>query len=118
MNRHFFEVFNHIHVPSSESVLVVQNTVRKGTKSNVLYCDYLHHQPLGTSVWYWTISFAAHSFAVNIIHRIRPFLTREAAQLLVQALVYNYYYYNYCNSLLAGLPNLCSVSRTPQQDSC
>ena len=34
--------------------------------------------------------------------RIRPFLTREAAQLLVQSLVI--FRLDYCNSLLAGLP--------------
>ena len=65
-----------------------------------------------------TANINAVAVALYNIRRIRPFLTREAAQLLVQALVYNYYYYDYCNSLLAGLPNLCSVSRTLQQDSC
>ena len=42
--------------PCSDSV---QNCVRKGSKSNVLYCDYLHNQPRGTSVWYWTSRYAA-----------------------------------------------------------
>ncbi|KAK0145318.1 hypothetical protein N1851_015793 [Merluccius polli] len=41
-------------------------------------------------------------FDLYNIHRIRPFLTREAAQLLVQALVVSHL--EYCNSLLAGLP--------------
>ena len=36
-------------------------------------------------------------FALYNIRRIQPFLTREAAQLLVQSL-------DYCKSLLAGLP--------------
>ena len=36
------------------------------------------------------------------LYNIRPFLTREAAQLLVQALVIHHL--DYCNSLLAGLP--------------
>ncbi|KAK0140791.1 hypothetical protein N1851_022218 [Merluccius polli] len=36
------------------------------------------------------------------IHRIQPFFTQEAAQLLVQALII--FRLNYCNSLLAGLP--------------
>ncbi|KAL7875959.1 hypothetical protein AOLI_G00109220, partial [Acnodon oligacanthus] len=36
------------------------------------------------------------------IHRIRPFLTREAAQVLVQSLVISRL--DYCNSLLAVLP--------------
>ena len=39
-------------------------------------------------------------FALYNIRRIRPFLPREAAQLLVQALVISCL--NYCNSLLAG----------------
>ena len=41
-------------------------------------------------------------FALYNIRRIRPFLTREAAQLLVQELVI--FRLDYCNSLLAGLP--------------
>ena len=36
------------------------------------------------------------------IHRVWHFLTRETAQVLVQALVITCL--NYCNSLLAGLP--------------
>ncbi|KAK0146779.1 hypothetical protein N1851_013896 [Merluccius polli] len=41
-------------------------------------------------------------FALYNISRIWPFLTREAAQLLVQALLISYL--DYCNSLLAGHP--------------
>ncbi|KAK0141174.1 hypothetical protein N1851_021816 [Merluccius polli] len=41
-------------------------------------------------------------FALYNICRIRPFLTRKAAQLLVQAPVISRL--DYCNSLLAGLP--------------
>ena len=41
-------------------------------------------------------------FALYNICRTRPFLTREAAQLLVQVLVISRL--DYCNSLLAGLP--------------
>ena len=40
--------------------------------------------------------------ALYNICRTRPFLTKEAAQLLVQALVNSHL--EYCNSLLAGLP--------------
>lgn len=40
--------------------------------------------------------------ALYNIRRIRPFVTREAAQILVQALVITRL--DYCNSLLAGLP--------------
>jgi hypothetical protein len=41
-------------------------------------------------------------FALNNIRRIWPFLTREAAQHQVQALVISCL--DYCNSLLAGIP--------------
>ena len=41
-------------------------------------------------------------FSIFNIRKIRPFLTREAAQLLVQALVLSRL--DYCNVLLAGLP--------------
>ena len=41
-------------------------------------------------------------FALYNIRWIRPFLTREAAQLLVQTLFISRL--DYCNSLLAGLP--------------
>ena len=55
---------------------------------------------LGTS----NITAVARScrFALYNIRRIRSFLTREAAQLLVQSLVISRL--DYCNSLLAGLP--------------
>ncbi|KAJ8371605.1 hypothetical protein AAFF_G00306910, partial [Aldrovandia affinis] len=43
----------------------------------------------------WTCRFSLHN-----IRRIRPFLTQEATQLLVQALVISRL--DYCNSLLAG----------------
>ncbi|KAJ8404634.1 hypothetical protein AAFF_G00334970 [Aldrovandia affinis] len=49
----------------------------------------------------WTSQFSLHN-----IRRIRPFLTQEATQLLVQALVISHL--DYCNSLLAGLP-ACAI---------
>ncbi len=42
-------------------------------------------------------------FALHNIRKIRPFLTEQAAQLLVQALVISWL--DYCNALLAGLPS-------------
>ncbi len=42
-------------------------------------------------------------FALHNIRKIRPFLTKHAAQLLVQALVISRL--DYCNALLAGLPS-------------
>jgi len=50
------------------------------------------------------ITSVARSCTIDLynICRIRPFLTREAAQILVQALVLTLL--DYCNSLLAGLP--------------
>ncbi|KAK0130517.1 hypothetical protein N1851_035256 [Merluccius polli] len=52
-----------------------------------------------------------HRFALYNIRRIRPFLMREAAQLLVQALLISRL--DYCNSLLAGRP--ASVIRPLQR---
>ncbi|KAJ8414324.1 hypothetical protein AAFF_G00051940 [Aldrovandia affinis] len=49
----------------------------------------------------WTCRFSLHN-----IRRIPPFLTQEATQLLVQALVISRL--DYCNSLLAGLP-ACAI---------
>ncbi len=46
------------------------------------------------------------SFALHNIRNIRPFLTQQAAQLLVQALVISRL--DYCNALLAGLPS-CTI---------
>jgi len=42
--------------------------------------------------------------ALYNIRKIRPFFTREAAQILVQALIITHL--DYCNSLLAGLPDI------------
>ncbi len=42
-------------------------------------------------------------FALHNIRKIRPFLTKHVAQLLVQALVISRL--DYCNALLAGLPS-------------
>ncbi|KAL0174283.1 hypothetical protein M9458_030251, partial [Cirrhinus mrigala] len=42
-------------------------------------------------------------FALHNIRKIRPFLTEQATQLLVQALVISRL--DYCNALLAGLPS-------------
>ncbi|KAI2654622.1 hypothetical protein H4Q32_011391 [Labeo rohita] len=46
------------------------------------------------------------SFALHNIRKIRPFLTEQATQLLVQALVISRL--DYCNALLAGLPS-CTI---------
>ena len=73
---------------------------------------YLLLQLPETLVWYWTTSYAApqtspwwpdpaENPADKHSHN-RLFLTREAAQLLVQALVISRL--DYCNSFLAGLP--------------
>ncbi len=60
------------------------------------------------------------SFALNNIRKIRPFLSEQAAQLLVQVLFFvinNFLFYSlskllfspdYCNALLAGLP-ACTI---------
>ncbi len=45
-------------------------------------------------------------FALYNIRKIRPFLSEQAAQLLVQALVLSRL--DYCNALLAGLP-ACTI---------
>jgi len=58
--------------------------------------------------------------ALYNIHRILPFLTCEASQILVQTLIITRLHY--CNSLLAGLPasamNPYSASRKQQHASC
>ncbi len=46
------------------------------------------------------------SFALHNIRNIRPFLTQQASQLLVQTLVISRL--DYCNALLAGLPS-CTI---------
>ncbi len=46
-------------------------------------------------------------FASYNIRKIRPFLSEQAAQLLVQALVLSRL--DYCNALLAGLPHVLSL---------
>ncbi|KAI4892322.1 hypothetical protein NFI96_003465 [Prochilodus magdalenae] len=52
------------------------------------------------------LSFSAHianlTRSCRFLRRIRPFLSQEATQLLVQSLVISRL--DYCNSLLAGLP--------------
>ncbi|KAJ8387637.1 hypothetical protein AAFF_G00151870 [Aldrovandia affinis] len=57
------------------------------------------------------LCFSSHIAAITrtcrfSLHNIRPFLTQEATQLLVQALVISRL--DYCNSLLAGLP-ACAI---------
>ena len=61
-----------------------------------------------------TLSFSANIKAVTRscrfmlynIHRVQPYLTQEAAQVLIQALVLSRL--DYCNSLLTGLP-ACTI---------
>ena len=45
-------------------------------------------------------------FMLYNIHRVRPYLTQEAAQVLIQALVISCL--DYCNSLLVG-PSACAI---------
>ena len=85
---------------------------------------YVLHKPRGTSAWYWTISYATRPtavaqscrFALYNISRIQPFLLREAAQLLILALVISHL--DYSNSPLPLRLNLCSVSRMWQHALC
>ncbi len=58
--------------------------------------------------WHDHIATTARScrFALYNIRKIRPFLSEQAAQLLVQALVLSRL--DYCNALLAGLP-ACTI---------
>ncbi|KAJ8009966.1 hypothetical protein DPEC_G00069660 [Dallia pectoralis] len=61
-----------------------------------------------------SLSFSAHIKAVSRscrymlynIRKVRPYLTQEAAQVLIQALIISRL--DYCNSLLAGLP-VCAI---------
>ena len=68
----------------------------------------------------WRQTTLSCRFALYNICKIWSFLTKNAMQLLVQALVISRL--DYCNSLLAGLPaselNHCSISRTLQRLPC
>ncbi|KAI2644118.1 30S ribosomal protein S3 [Labeo rohita] len=57
--------------------------------------------------YYLTVfDFDIDLFALHNIRKIRPFLTEQATQLLVQALVISRL--DYCNALLASLPS-CTI---------
>ncbi len=60
---------------------------------------------LGTMVWAKE-RLKTYIIALYNIRKIRPFLSEQAAQLLVQALVLSRL--DYCNALLAGLP-ACTI---------
>ncbi len=87
--------------------------IRRILKSNKSYHGYCVTYNLGVIVddqltFKDHIAKSARScrFALHNIRKIRPFLTQQAAQLLVQALVISRL--DYCNALLAGLPS-CTI---------
>jgi hypothetical protein len=66
-----------------------------------------------------TLSFSANIKAVTSIHRVRPYLTEEKVQVLIQALVISHL--DYCNCWLGSLLvpcNPCKLSRTLQPAWC